>query len=114
MNDKQSQVAKPILLQYLAARDSHLAAHEYHEGSYCYENSNGHNYSGQSSRPEEVEDAFQYGHLWLSERGIEGLGEPIPLMYDVKKIRRRIEDRLRKGKEKEILDIAFKINIKLN
>ena len=108
------QEAEATVKTFLAAQNAHLAAHEYGENSYCYINSNDHDYKGEVSTPETIEEAFRYGHLWISKNGIEGLGETIPLSFDFVKIRRRVEDALRKTcSQEKIIECALALNVKL-
>ena len=98
---------------YLAANGLHLANHP--GADYVYTNPNGFDYADHASAPVDIEDAFRHGWLYVTERGIEGLVETIPMPFDFQKIRRRVEDALRKTADNRILiEVATRLGCRLD
>ena len=63
-----------------------------------------------------AEDLFELKEAVLSEDGksVEFDGVVLAIDTDYKKLRRRIEDRLRKSNNKTILEVAVKLDVSLN
>ena len=114
---EQGYLEEPIRVveQYLLAKESHLAAHDFTANGYCYENPNDFDYSDCGATPISVAEAFDFGLLAITEKGIEGLVETLPLSYDFVKIRRRCEDALRKTPSRRtLLEVAVKLGCRLD
>jgi hypothetical protein len=103
-----------IVQTWLDANDSRLWAHDYTDNGYCSVVGNNEDRSDILGGWISVEEAFEYGFLWINEKGIQGLGcWDLPLLYDFVKIRRRCEDCLRKTDNNTLLKIATELGVKL-
>jgi hypothetical protein len=100
---------------FLDATGQHLAAHDTSPNGYLYLNPNGFDYNGYLSSPVSVENAFRWGFLRLSDFGVDVCGNTVPLAYDFAKIRRRVEDALRKTADHRVLiEVAVKLGCRID
>jgi len=116
MNSREQ--AKQAVKSWLVSNSKHISAHDRGPGSYCYITEDGYDYSDHASGPVSVDEAFSEDWFWVSEKGVESCCPhqipTLPLEFDYGKIRRRIEDAVRKTADQNaILKIAWMFDIKL-
>ena len=87
---------KDVVEQWLDATGNHFATHS--GANYCYLNDNTFDYSRVSSYPVSIEDAWEDGTISILPDGnIQVTHIVLPQAWDTTKIRRRVEDALRKS-----------------
>lgn len=110
---KMDAKVKKLVQDYLDATEKHFASHSGANYSYLTENS--FDYSRVSSFPVSIEDAWEDGTIRLTADGIYCDTTLLPHKWDATKIRRRIEDALRKTVDlSELLRIAAVIRVRLD
>lgn len=85
-----------------------------HDDQYCYL-TDGRTMEGTLTSKITPAQIFESYPSWIrvEETSFSVCGDEYPLEWDIKRIRRRVEDRLRKGCKEEILRAAFSLSVSI-